>query len=122
MVRIGHSRTLRSTSDGALSGSSAITTASVNVLQFTEASIYIKTTAKSGTTPEINWDVETSWDGTDWHKHTDITQILDPTVTHYADVVTISNIAKFLRLKAPVGVEGTGTPTLTQQIVVHLKD
>ena len=55
-----------------------------------------------------------------WHKHTALTQINDPTITYYADVVKLTNISRYLRLNITIG--GSSTPTMTAKIIMILKD
>lgn len=97
---------------------------SITVAAFSEAVVYIKVTAKSGTTPSIAFDIETSHDESDWHKHTDVTTITDPTVTtsHYADAVQLTNLGQFIRINNPDGVGGSSTPSLTCEAIIVLKD
>ena len=100
-------------------GTGPTATTSIEVSRFTEASIYIKITARSGTTPVMDADIQTSHDNTDWHKHTAITTITDPTITYYADVIKVTNLSKYLRLN--ITLTGS-TPTMTTEITMILKD
>ena len=92
---------------------------SVECGRFTEASIYIKVTAKAGTSPTIDFDVETSHDNGEWHKDSDVTQISDPTTDYYAPVVKIANsLGKYIRLNPTVGGSGSPSMTVTAKIVL----
>ena len=92
---------------------------SVECGRFEEATIYIKVTAKSGTSPTIDFDVQTSHDNDEWHKDSDVTQINDPTVAYYAPVVKLTGcIGKYIRLNPTVGGSSTPTMTVTAKIVL----
>jgi len=94
--------------------------ASTECGRFSEATIYIKVTAKAGTSPTIDFDVQTSHDNSEWHKDSDVTQINDPTVTYYAPAVKISNcIGKYIRLNPTVG--GSSSPSMTITATIVLK-
>ena len=92
---------------------------SVECGRFSEATIYIKVTAKAGTSPTIDFDVQTSHDNSEWHKDSDVTQISDPTVAYYAPVVKIANsMGKYIRLNPTVGGSGSPSMTVTAKIVL----
>tara|TARA_Y100000310_G_C20216012_1_gene593561 strand:+ start:241 stop:594 length:354 start_codon:yes stop_codon:yes gene_type:complete len=95
-------------------------TTSIEVSRFTEATIFVEVTAKSGTSPTLDADAQVSHDNDVWHKHTALTQINDPTITYYADVVKLTNISRYLRLNITIG--GSSTPTMTAKIIMILKD
>jgi len=108
----------------ALTGGSAITTDPLSCQHAEQAVVVVKTSAKSGTSPAINWDFETSMDGgATWSKHTDYAAISNPTVSP-TDVVQAryTIIGQMCRMRAPVGMEGSSTPSLTQAIEIYLKD
>lgn len=94
---------------------------SVECGRFEEATIYIKVTAKAGTSPTIDFDVQTSHDNSEWHKHVDVSTISDPTVTtpYYVDAVKLSNsIGKYIRLNPTVGGSSSPSMTVTAKIVL----
>ena len=94
---------------------------SVECGRFEEATIYIKVTAKAGTSPTIDFDVQTSHDNSEWHHDSDVTQINDPTVTsgYYAPAVKLSNsIGKYIRLNPTVGGSSSPSMTVTAKIVL----
>ena len=92
---------------------------SVECGRFEEATIYIKVTAKAGTSPTLDFDVQTSHDNSEWHKDSDVTQISDPTVAYYAPAVKLSNsIGKYIRLNPTVGGSGSPSMTVTAKIVL----
>ena len=96
--------------------------ASVESGRFTEATIYIKVTAKAGTSPTIDFDVQTSHDNSEWHKDSDVTQISDPTVStaYLAPAVKVTScIGKYIRLNPTVG--GSSSPSMTVTAKVVLK-
>jgi hypothetical protein len=93
---------------------------SVECGRFSEATIYIKVTAKAGTSPTVDFDVQTSPDNSEWHKDSDVTQISDPTVTYYAPVAKVANsMGKYIRLNPTVG--GSSSPSMTVTAKVVLK-
>lgn len=95
---------------------------SVDAGRFTEAAVYVKATAKAGTTPAVTFDVETSHDNTDWHVDSTIPVITDPTVPFNAPVHRIVGaLGKWIRLNNPAAPTGSGSPTLTVSAVVVLK-
>ena len=94
--------------------------ASVECGRFSEATIYIKVTAKAGTTPTLDFDVETSHDNSDWHKDSDVTQISNPSTDYYAPAIKIANsMGKYIRLNPTVG--GSGSPSMTVTATIVLK-
>tara|TARA_B100000029_G_scaffold20789_3_gene21042 strand:- start:6817 stop:7173 length:357 start_codon:yes stop_codon:yes gene_type:complete len=98
---------------------SGTASASIESGRFNEATIYIKVTDKSGTSPTIDFDVETSPDNSDWHKDSDVTQINDPTTTYYAPVVKVTEcMGKYIRLNPTVGGSGSPSMTVTAQVVL----
>tara|TARA_Y100000310_G_scaffold341086_1_gene439041 strand:+ start:536 stop:910 length:375 start_codon:yes stop_codon:yes gene_type:complete len=108
-----------------LTGTSRLNSTAVNVAGYTEASIYVKVTAKSGTTPAAALDVEVSHDNSEFHKDSDITTITDPTVTtdYLAAVHKVTNLgARWLRVSAPSGMGGSSTPTFTVTVKADLKN
>ena len=106
-----------------LTGAAEINSNSIECGHYTEGVVYIRATAKGGTSPTVDIDVESSHDNSNWHKHTDITQISDPTVIYYQTVTTLSNLGRYIRLTVPAGgVGGSATPTITVTAVVVLKD
>lgn len=107
----------------ALTGSAEINSNSVACGHYTEALLYIRVTAKGGTSPTVDIDVESSHDNSNWHKHTDVTQLNDPTVTFYQAVTSLTNLGQYLRLTVPAGdVGGSATPTMTVTATLVLKD
>ena len=96
--------------------------ASVDCSNYIEGIIFIRVTAKSGTdTPTLDLDVEMSDDNTNWHKHSDVTQISDPTVPFKAGVVSVTNLGKYLRLNNPV-IPGGTSPSFTTDAFIVLKN
>ncbi len=76
--------------------------------RYNTAEVYLEVTAKGGTTPTLDLDVETSPDNSSWFKDSDITQINDPTVTFNAPVHTVNEVGKFLRVGLPTGAVSSG--------------
>lgn len=110
-------RTLYSSQVISATGTSSAT---IECGRFSEATIYIKVTAKAGTSPTLDFDVETSHDNSDWHKDSDVTQISDPTVSYYAPVVKLTGCTgKYIRLNPTVG--GSSSPSMTVDASVVLK-
>tara|TARA_Y100000310_G_scaffold345002_1_gene461091 strand:- start:6605 stop:6973 length:369 start_codon:yes stop_codon:yes gene_type:complete len=95
----------------------------INVEGYLEATIYISVTAKSGTSPTLDLDVECSDDEDtgNWHKEGDITQINDPTVTFLAPVHKVTNMGKWLRLNSPAVPGGSSSPQMTVTAFAVLK-
>tara|TARA_R110002012_G_scaffold2391_10_gene11645 strand:+ start:1328 stop:1684 length:357 start_codon:yes stop_codon:yes gene_type:complete len=94
--------------------------ASVECGRFSEATIYIKVTAKAGTSPTLDFDVQTSHDNSDWHRDSAVTQISNPTTTYYAPAIKIANsMGKYIRLNPTVG--GSSSPSMTVTATVVLK-
>lgn len=91
---------------------------SIDCSGFREATIYIQVTAKTDS-PQIDFDVETSPDGTNWYKDSDVTQLNNPTVTFNAPAHKVANtIGRQIRLNPTLT---TGTD-MTITAVVILKD
>ena len=118
---------VRSTSRQTLYSQQVINTAnensaSINYANYTEPVVYIRVTAKAGTSPTLDLDVEMSDDNTNWHKKSDVTQISDPTVTFRADVVSVTNLGQYIRLNNPTAPGGSSTPTMTVDAFIILKN
>lgn len=88
-----------------------------------EATIYVTVTATSGTNPTLDLDVETSPDNTGWHKDSDIPQISSPVLPYYHPAYKLAgNIGRFIRINNPTAPGGSGSPSMTLDIWVVLKD
>lgn len=113
-----HEYTLYSAGTVVSTADSASTALAVS--HFREGIILLAVTAKSGTTPTVDFDVETSDDETNWHKLEDITQINDPDVAsqynHPAHKVT--NFGKFIRVNNPAAVTGSGSFTMGKSVFI----
>ena len=118
---------IRDTYTKTLLASAAITAAgqgsSFNVEHYIEGTVYVKVTAKSGTSPTLDFDIESSHDDADWHKHSDVPQVNDPTIgTGYMHTVhQITGMGKWIRISYP-NPGGSDTPSLTCEVVVVLKN
>ena len=85
-----------------------------DVSRYTEVVIYIRTTAKVGTTPAVVLDAEVSGDNTNFHTHTaNILTITDPTVPIDHAAVLLTNLGKWLRIRNPLIPSGSSSPSLT---------
>jgi hypothetical protein len=93
----------------------------VNTQGYETAIILITASAKSGTTPQLDLDVEISGDETNWHKLDDIPQINDPTVTstYRHAAYEVPALGMFLRVNNPVAMGSSDT--LTIEVKVMLK-
>lgn len=87
--------------------------AAFDTSRYTEAVIYIRTTAKAGTTPGLTLDVEVSDDNTNWHQHSQAVVISDPTVPLNHAAVLVTNLGKWIRLNNPAAPTGSASPSLT---------
>jgi len=80
--------------------------------------------AKAGTTPAIDFDIETSDNQTDWHTLAQVPQVNDPTIpsggSYRHPVVQLTNMGAFIRIHNPDGM-ASGT-SLTIQVDVDLKN
>lgn len=86
----------------------------IDVSNYTEVVIYIRTTAKAGTTPAVVLDAEVSGDNLNFHTHTaNILTITDPTVPVDHAAILLTNIGKWLRIRNPLIPSGSGSPSLT---------
>ena len=95
----------------------------ISVSAWLEGVILITVTAKGGTSPAVDLDVETSEDGTNWFKLQDVTQISDPTIgTTVPPAVQVSNFGKRIRLNNPDGMSGSSTPTMTLSADIVVKN
>ena len=97
--------------------SSAEASESIGCEHYDEAQVFIKVTAKVGTTPTVTLVVQTSHDDSDWHLHTSVPQIADPTLTSYETVVSLTNIGKYLRIRSP-GLSSGTSMTVTATVVL----
>ena len=90
---------------------------------YSEMVVYMSVTAKAGTSPTVDFDIQTSHDNSAWHKHTSMTQLNDPTVTttYRAPAETLSNLGKFVRIIS-TAVGGSSTPSLTCEAEATFKD
>lgn len=87
---------------------------SFDVSRFTEVVIYIRTTAKAGTTPAVVLDAEVSGDNDNFHTHTaNILTITDPTVPINHAAILLTNLGKWLRIINPAAPTGSSSPSLT---------
>jgi hypothetical protein len=100
----------------------AVSSESVDCSQYSEAEVYISVSAKSGTSPTADWDVQTSPDDSAWHQHGNIPQVNDPSVTtvYRHAVHHVTNLGKYLRVDLP-SMGGSSTPSLTTEIKIILK-
>ena len=77
---------------------------SVDCGEATEATIYIKSEAVTGTSPTLDFDVQGSYkqDG-GYHKDSDITQIGDVADNTLETIHKVTNVPRWLRLNPTVG-------------------
>jgi len=109
--------------------STAITVAGngdpIDCEDYTEAVIYVVVTAKSGTSPTLDANIETSHNETDWHHIADIPQVNDPTIPasgrYVHAVYQLTNFGPFIRFQYPAP-GGSSTPSLTTEVRVALKN
>jgi len=86
---------------------------------FETAIILVKATAKVGSTPQLDLDVEVSSDQSSWHKYSDIPQLNDPTMTYYAPAVLVSQLGEYIRVNNPAGM--TSGTSMDVEVKIMLK-
>ncbi len=91
-------------------GAGGNTSASFDSRLYNEATFYIRiANSPTGTSPTLDFDVETSPDDSNWFKDSDIPQI---TASGNAPIHKVTgNLGRFIRLVPTVG--GTSTPQFT---------
>jgi hypothetical protein len=92
----------------------AVTGTGISCEHYTEVNIFFRCTSVSGTSPTIDFDIELSHDGTNWHKVADVTQI---TAAVNLAPVQLTNIGKWIRVTSSAP-GGSSTPTLTMADIV----
>jgi len=92
----------------------AVEGATITVEHYTEIALFFRCTAVSGTSPTMDFKVQMSPDGSNWHTVSSVTQI---TAAVTLAPVQLTNIGKYMRVYA-AAPGGSSTPTVTMADII----